>query len=122
VPLTSLVGIGTAEESYNDAAVAIAFGTFKAEEDHTRELLGGDYYKDALKVIYSTHSQSESFSLSVCPALLLLPLHTWRAPHSSRWQAIADSAEMKAHQDQAAEALKGADAEKKLLATFAKGD
>jgi hypothetical protein len=45
------VGIGTGEESYNDAAVAVAFGTFKAEEDHTRELLGADYYKDALKVI-----------------------------------------------------------------------
>ncbi len=50
VQSTMLVGIGTSEEHYNDAAVAIAFGTFKGQEDHMKELLGEDYYVDALKV------------------------------------------------------------------------
>ena len=49
-PLPMLVGIGSSEEQYNDAAVAIAFGTFKGQEDHTKALLGDDYYVDALKV------------------------------------------------------------------------
>ena len=62
MPFMSLVGIGTAEESYNDAAVAVAFGTFKAEEDHTRELLGADYYKDALKVLCRALTLSLSLS------------------------------------------------------------
>jgi hypothetical protein len=48
-----LVGIGAGEEQYNDAAVSIAFGTFKGQEDQTRALLGDDYYVDALKVCCS---------------------------------------------------------------------
>ena len=104
---TMLVGIGSSEESYNDAAVAIAFGTFKGQEDHMKELLGDDYYVDALKVVKLPEWHLMLHYLSF---ITFSP------------QAIADSADMKKFVDEAGAAEKEAGVQQKMQAEFAKGD
>mmetsp|Transcript_75345 Transcript_75345/g.201904 ORF Transcript_75345/g.201904 Transcript_75345/m.201904 type:complete len:104 (+) Transcript_75345:38-349(+) len=46
-----LPGLGSGEEWTNDTAATVAFGTFKGQEDHTRAVLGNEYYVDAFKAI-----------------------------------------------------------------------